>query len=78
MRITKRCFQNEQQAGLSGLNNTFVASDEHLQPVSALDRHAALDVQGAALFGVLMMNLETVFRVSLFQHMSFFTRTKGA
>jgi uncharacterized protein len=47
-------------------------------PTDHEERHAALDVvRGLALFGVLLMNLLTVFRVSLFQHILTFHTHPG-
>lgn len=40
-----------------------------VQPVARADRYASLDIlRGAALYGVLLVNLMTLFRVSLFDH----------
>jgi len=42
-----------------------------MQPVEQRDRYAPLDIlRGIALYGVLIVNLETLFRVSLLAHMS--------
>ena len=42
-----------------------------MQPLMQKDRYAPLDIlRGAALFGVLLVNLLTVFRVSLFAHIA--------
>src|SRR5262245_51159925 len=50
--------------------DVWVASADHWQPVAERERYAPLDVvRGVALFGVLMVNLETLFRVSLFHRM---------
>src|SRR5262245_22578375 len=39
-------------------------------PVASSERYVALDiVRGAALYGVLIVNLLTVFRISLFSHL---------
>src|SRR4051794_3911779 len=44
-----------------------------LRPVPSEDRYRHLDVlRGAALFGVLLVNLLMAFRVSLFQHLTAF------
>jgi uncharacterized membrane protein YeiB len=44
-------------------------SDPRWQPTPAEERYVTLDVlRGLALFGVLLINLETLFRVSLFEH----------
>ena len=49
-------------------------------PVTTAERHVALDVlRGAALLGVLLVNLHSGFRVSLFQHiLSFHTHAGRA
>jgi uncharacterized membrane protein YeiB len=51
-----------------------------MQPVTAAERHVGLDVlRGAALLGVLLVNLHSGFRVSLFAHiLSFHTHTGWA
>src|SRR5690242_16484274 len=47
-----------------------VAREERWQPVAQRERYPVLDViRGVALFGVLLVNTETLFRVSLFRHM---------
>ena len=44
-------------------------SDPGWQPIPPGERHATLDVlRGVALFGVLLINIHTLFRVSLFDH----------
>src|SRR3954452_12327985 len=51
------------------MNPTPVAVAQ-LQPVAPEERYRYLDVlRGAALFGVLLVNLVMAFRVSLFQHL---------
>ena len=48
------------------------------QPVAETERYAALDfLRGLALFGVLMVNLLTLFRVSLFEHILTFHTHPG-
>lgn len=48
------------------------------QPVAEAERYDALDVlRGVALFGVLMVNLLTLFRVSLFEHILTFHTHPG-
>lgn len=43
--------------------------DQAWQPVSEAERYTVIDVlRGLALFGVLMVNLEADFRISLFEH----------
>ena len=50
--------------------NVSPAVEPPLQPVTQRERYRHLDVlRGVALFGVLLVNLLTVFRVSLFQHL---------
>src|SRR5262249_17412496 len=40
------------------------------RPIASSERYAALDImRGAALYGVLIVNLLTVFRISLFSHL---------
>jgi uncharacterized protein len=54
------------------------ASDRRWQPTSADERYVTLDVlRGLALFGVLLINLETLFRVSLFEHILHFHTDPG-
>ena len=54
------------------------SSDQSWQPTSAEERYVALDVlRGLALFGVLLINLETLFRVSLFEHILHFHTDPG-
>jgi len=44
-----------------------VPSDQHWQPTATDDRYVTLDVlRGLALFGVLLITLPPLFRVSLF------------
>jgi uncharacterized protein len=53
-------------------------SDDGWQPTSAEERYVALDVlRGLALFGVLLINLHTLFRVSLFEHILHFHTDAG-
>jgi len=48
------------------------------QPVSQAERYAVIDVlRGFALFGVLLVNLEGDFRISLFEHMRRFHTDPG-
>src|SRR6266513_348502 len=48
------------------------------QPLAQTERYAALDViRGISLFGVLLVNLLTLFRVSLFQHILTFHTHPG-
>ena len=55
------------------------AFDERWQPTSAEERYVTLDVlRGLALFGVLLINLHTLFRVSLFEHILLFHTDPGA
>ena len=38
-------------------------------PASSMERHSHIDIlRGMALFGVLMVNIETIFRVPLLEH----------
>ena len=54
------------------------AFDERWQPTSAEERYVTLDVlRGLALFGVLLINLHTLFRVSLFEHILHFHTDPG-
>jgi uncharacterized protein len=54
------------------------SSDQRWQPTSAEERYVTLDVlRGLALFGVLLVNLETLFRVSLFDHILNFHTDPG-
>jgi uncharacterized protein len=54
------------------------ASPNPLQPVSSAERHRDLDVlRGAALLGVLLINLLSGFRVSLFEHIQTFHTHPG-
>ena len=54
------------------------ASDQRWQPTSAEERYVTLDVlRGLALFGVLLVNLETLFRVSLFEQILHFHTDPG-
>jgi len=49
-----------------------------MQPVAAAERHVALDVlRGVALLGVLLVNLHSGFRVSLFAHILTFHTHAG-
>jgi hypothetical protein len=49
---------------------TIMASAHLWHPIAEEERYVALDaLRGTALFGVLLVNLETLFRVSLFEHM---------
>ena len=42
-----------------------------MKPISSPDRHVSLDtLRGLALAGVLLVNLLTLFRVSLFSHIA--------
>jgi uncharacterized protein len=55
-----------------------VPSDQHWQPTATDDRYVTLDVlRGLALFGVLLINLHTLFRVSLFDHILHFHTDPG-
>jgi uncharacterized protein len=55
-----------------------VASDQRWQPIAPDERDVALDVlRGLALFGVLLINLHTLFRVSLFEHILHFHTEPG-
>ena len=57
---------------------SIAVSGEAWRPVTALERYTSLDVlRGLALFGVLLVNLETLFRVSLFQHLLTFHTDSG-
>lgn len=48
------------------------------RPATGAERYKPLDIlRGLALFGVLLVNLETVFRVSLFQHILVFHTEPG-
>lgn len=54
------------------------SSDQRWQPTSAQERYVTLDVlRGLALFGVLLVNLETLFRVSLFEQILHFHTDPG-
>jgi uncharacterized protein len=54
------------------------ADDLTFQPVGETERYRHLDVlRGLSLFGVLLVNLLTLFRVSLFQHMLEFHTDPG-
>src|ERR1044071_5735047 len=51
---------------------------EPWRPIAESERYATLDVlRGVALFGVLLVNLETLFRVSLFHHILSFHTDAG-
>ena len=53
-------------------------SDQHWRPTAAEERYVTLDVlRGLALFGVLLVNLETLFRVSLFEQILHFHTDPG-
>jgi plasmid maintenance system killer protein len=55
-----------------------VPSDQRWQPTASDERYVALDVlRGLALFGVLLINLHTLFRVSLFEHILHFHTEPG-
>lgn len=55
-----------------------VVSDPGWQPTTPGERHPTLDVlRGVALFGVLLINLHTLFRVSLFDHILHFHTHAG-
>src|SRR5436305_6346207 len=48
------------------------------QPLTRTERYTALDgIRGVSLFGVLLVNLLTLFRVSLFQHILTFHTHPG-
>ena len=48
------------------------------QPLTQTERYRTLDViRGVSLFGVLLVNLLTLFRVSLFQHILTFHTHPG-
>jgi len=54
------------------------SSDQRWHPTSAEERYVTLDVlRGLALFGVLLINLHTLFRVSLFEHILHFHTHPG-
>jgi uncharacterized protein len=56
-----------------------VHSDQRWRPTASDERYVALDVlRGLALFGVLLINLHTLFRVSLFEHILRFHTEPGA
>jgi uncharacterized protein len=58
--------------------NASPVTEPALQPVDSKERLPHLDVlRGAALFGVLLVNLLTAFRVSLFQHLVAFHTHPG-
>ena len=53
-------------------------SHQPWQPITPDERFVALDIlRGLALFGVLMINLHTLFRVSLFEHILHFHTEPG-
>ena len=53
-------------------------SNQRWQPTAPDDRYLAVDVlRGLALFGVLLINLHTLFRVSLFEHILRFHTEPG-
>lgn len=55
-----------------------VPSDQRWQPTAIDQRYVSLDVlRGLALFGVLLINLHTLFRVSLFEHILHFHADSG-
>jgi uncharacterized protein len=55
-----------------------VPSDQRWQPTAPGERYVTLDVlRGLALFGVLLINLHTLFRVSLFEHILHFHTEPG-
>jgi uncharacterized protein len=55
-----------------------VPSDQRWQPTAIDERYVTLDVlRGIALFGVLLINLHTLFRVSLFEHILHFHTDSG-
>ncbi len=55
-----------------------VPSDQRWQPTAIDQRYVSLDVlRGLALFGVLLINLHTLFRVSLFEHILHFHTESG-
>jgi uncharacterized protein len=55
-----------------------IASDQGWRPTAAEERYVTLDLlRGLALFGVLLVNLETLFRVSLFEHILHFHTEPG-
>jgi uncharacterized protein len=55
-----------------------VPSDQRWQPTPSGERYVPLDVlRGLALFGVLLINLHTLFRVSLFEHILHFHTEPG-
>ena len=54
------------------------SSDQGWQPTSNDERYVVLDVlRGLALFGVLLVNIQTLFRVSLFEHILHFHTDPG-
>jgi hypothetical protein len=56
-----------------------VPSDQRWQPTTPDERYVTLDVlRGLALFGVLLINLHTLFRVSLLEHILHFHTDPGA
>jgi uncharacterized protein len=53
-------------------------SDRHWRPTAPDERYVTLDIlRGLALFGVLLINVHTLFRVSLFEHILHFHTEPG-